>query len=628
MEATYFWKKQNNTFLNCLSTSLFALFFLCSSPICLADLEAVKEGAAKGEKDAQFQLALYYLNAQEGLKADPKEACKWFLKAAEQEHIIAQYNTGICYSDGVGFSKDPKQAFDWFLKSANLGSVESIYPVARAYHFGEGVPVDLAQAMIWYQKGIEKKDLSSVYGLALIYTNGSPEIPKDHEKALVLYQTAANAGYAPAQFMMGVYYEKGWGGLEINPQLAFEWYSKAAAQKYNKAFQAMASLYKNQKKWSEYYTWIQKSAVAGMPEAQLELAIAFRDGLGQPANPKEAFKWFLAAAKEGAPQAQYELGKTYKKGTGLDAPNNEQAFHWIEEAAKQNYGPAMVELGQLYWAGIGVTQSNYEGKSWIEKAMKENEPEAFLAAANAYQLGKNGYEKSEQKAFEHYIKSAQLGSAEGQFQVGLNYSDGHLIGHPDEKEAFKWLEYAADQNHKEALYEVARRYEDGIGVPADKNKALKAYQLAANQGESKAQLRMAKFLMTGQGVTKDTTAAFKLIQEAAERGYGLAQYELGLLYLSGTAADKNAVEAVKWFEKSAYKGITESQYQLGLAYGSGLGIKEDKIKSYAWLNIAAKSANQKMVKARDLQMKKLSKEEMNLAKVLLESINSKMLNHQ
>ena len=88
------------------------------------------------DKEAQFQLALKYANGGEGVDLDPKKACQWFLKAAEQEHLLAQYNTGVCYLDGLGGTKDPTQAFQWFLKAANQGHTESIYNIALAYHFG------------------------------------------------------------------------------------------------------------------------------------------------------------------------------------------------------------------------------------------------------------------------------------------------------------------------------------------------------------------------------------------------------------------------------------------------------------------------------------------------------------
>ena len=37
---------------------------------------------------------------------DKAEAVKWFSKAAEQGHAVAQYNLGECYLNGCGVAKD------------------------------------------------------------------------------------------------------------------------------------------------------------------------------------------------------------------------------------------------------------------------------------------------------------------------------------------------------------------------------------------------------------------------------------------------------------------------------------------------------------------------------------------
>ena len=53
--------------------------------------------------------------------------------------------------------------------------------------------------------------------------------PRDDAQAFVWYEKAARGGYAVAQRMLGKYYEKGI-GTGKNPELARQWYKKAAAQ--------------------------------------------------------------------------------------------------------------------------------------------------------------------------------------------------------------------------------------------------------------------------------------------------------------------------------------------------------------------------------------------------------------
>jgi TPR repeat protein len=50
---------------------------------------------------------------------------EWFLKAAGQNHQLAQHNLGIMYSNGIGIPKDDKKAEEWYLKAAKSGFVSS-----------------------------------------------------------------------------------------------------------------------------------------------------------------------------------------------------------------------------------------------------------------------------------------------------------------------------------------------------------------------------------------------------------------------------------------------------------------------------------------------------------------------
>ena len=51
-----------------------------------------------------------------------KEAMKWYTKAAEQGHAIAQYNLGLMYKMGQGVVQDYKSAHMWFNIAVANGS--------------------------------------------------------------------------------------------------------------------------------------------------------------------------------------------------------------------------------------------------------------------------------------------------------------------------------------------------------------------------------------------------------------------------------------------------------------------------------------------------------------------------
>lgn len=80
----------------------------------------------------------------------------------------------------------------------------------------------------------------------------------------------AEAGYAQAQYDIGVRYAQGH-GVKLNSQKAFKWLKKAALQ--------------------------------GHIGAQYHMGLCFLDGEGTKADPKKAFTWFKKAADQGHVEA-------------------------------------------------------------------------------------------------------------------------------------------------------------------------------------------------------------------------------------------------------------------------------------------------------------------------------------
>jgi soluble lytic murein transglycosylase-like protein len=88
----------------------------------ITSFEIYQPKANQGDADAQFNLALLYYTGV-GIPRDPKQAVYWYIKAAEQGHVNAQYKLGSLYLDGDGkeVPQDLKQAFFWYTKAADQG---------------------------------------------------------------------------------------------------------------------------------------------------------------------------------------------------------------------------------------------------------------------------------------------------------------------------------------------------------------------------------------------------------------------------------------------------------------------------------------------------------------------------
>jgi TPR repeat protein len=79
---------------------------------------------------------------------------------------------------------------------------------------------------------------------------------------------------------------------------------------------------------------LQPKANAGDPEAQFELGVDYRWGLGGKRDEAEAVRWYRKAADQGHAQAQVSLANCYHYGIGAEK-DKKKARHWLKKAAKQ-----------------------------------------------------------------------------------------------------------------------------------------------------------------------------------------------------------------------------------------------------------------------------------------------------
>lgn len=66
------------------------------------DFQRYLSEAKSGNRDAQFNVGLYYHTGKAGVKKDYQQAIYWYRKAADQGQINAQGNLGYLYVNGIG----------------------------------------------------------------------------------------------------------------------------------------------------------------------------------------------------------------------------------------------------------------------------------------------------------------------------------------------------------------------------------------------------------------------------------------------------------------------------------------------------------------------------------------------
>ena len=144
---------------------------------------------------------------------------------------------------------------------------------------------------------------------------------------------------------------------------------------------------------------------------------------------------------------------------------------------------------------------------------------------------------------------------------------------------------------------------------------------AAEQGDASAQFNMALRYDRGLGVVQNYVESVKWLYKAADQGLAEAQYNLGSMYYSGLGVPQDSAKTVLWFRKAADQGFSEAQKNLGAMYGRGEGVPQSHAEAYVWLSVAVISGNEDAISSRDFAASNLSPEDIGLAQKRAAELN-------
>lgn len=129
------------------------------------------------------------------------------------------------------------------------------------------------------------------------------------------------------------------------------------------------------------------------------------------------------------------------------------------------------------------------------------------------------------------------------------------------KKAFECYMKAAEMGYTDAYYNVANAYLDGEGVERDFDKAFEWFQKAVDTGDTYAKLKLAECYKRGAGCDRDYAAAMALYLQVAggksQRKYSfadVAEYEIGNMYLKGLGVEVDLRKAYDYFKRAASHG--------------------------------------------------------------------------
>lgn len=352
---------------------------------------------------------------------------------------------------------------------------------------------------------------------------------ENKRRAVALYRQAAELGYAPAMFNLGVSCEEG-DGVEADVAEANRWYILAAE--------------------------------AGHAAAMFNLGNNYRIGRGLARNTARAFDLFRRAADAGNTDALINLGVAYERGEGT-SPDPQHAVECYKRAALNGSSAAAYNLALCYRSGVGTQKSEELFRYWLEKAAEGGASEA---AGLLVETDKSG------------------GDAETIYKRACEYDYGKN-GTVDKTAAARLYRQAADLGYAPAQLNLGVAYEYGEGVPRDLSQAFKWYAAAAEAGNAMAQCNLGYCYYTGSGVARDLSKAIVWYRRAADNGNARAYNNLGYCYEHGEGVPKNLKRAFDCYKTAAQKGDTYGAGNAAWCYESGLGVAVDLVKAREWYAI-------------------------------------------
>lgn len=374
-----------------------------------------------------------------------------------QQSVISTISSGLV---GLDIMEDKESVFKKAMEFYDKDEYDQSYPIFKmladadyskaygymglAYEFGEGVEIDHDLMVAYYEKAIESGYSWCAYRLANYYYNNG-----NYSKALSNYTKCGaneNGFRSNALYKAGAMYEKG-EGTDKNRTKAILFYRKSV----------------------QYSTIMECDARKALIR------------MGETVERKEEFVEATKTMLMGlTPQEMYDTGYEYEHGLRSRFVSLPKAYAFYKAAADREYTKAYLKMGEMYVSEYFPFKDNTKSDKYYQKALKIYKQKASNNGEACYELGwmyQNGYgvvANKEQAKF-YYKSGALLGDMNASWRFGLICKDE--LEYP---EAFKFFLKAAEAGQGMAMYEVARLYEEGLGVGANHERAIEWYKKCAD----------------------------------------------------------------------------------------------------------------------------------------------------
>lgn len=351
------------------------------------------------------------------------------------------------YYDEDEYSK----AFPIMKELADAGYTKAYTYVAYMYKYGKGTSEDKEKMAVYYEKAVDAGYNNVANSLGLYYYE-----KKDYEKALKYFLkcgSSENTSRATALANAGYIYEYG-KGMAVDREKAVQCYRKSLL----------------------YSTELESTARKAL--------IRLKEPVENKADFIEATKTMLMGLTV---DQMYDKGLAYEQGLNNHTVSLPKAYAYFKAAADRDNTKALLKMGDIMISEYYPFNDKSKSDKYYQKAFKvykhladNNDGDACNELGCMYQKGK-GVKVDKDQAKYYFKKGAVNGDKNAAWRYGLVCKD-----EVDYAEAFKYFYKAAEDGQGMAMYELAKLYEDGMGVNTDKEKAIEWYKKCAKSSYAAA----------------------------------------------------------------------------------------------------------------------------------------------
>lgn len=302
-------------------------------------------------------------------------------------------------NDGA-FSKETNA---WLLEMGLLGEAD-----AKMMYFGQAIRglIPMCDWLLmekWANDIVAVDEGMGYFMLGSLYSPATPGFC-DMEKSRAYYQQGADAGHEECRNIL----------KDIEEDIEFLRKPDTNAEQDCVGDNPHMILHFALQKMEEYQAarkelklWLKDEPEN--PDALLQMAGYYANGLGVTKSYKQALQYYQLAADVGSAEGLFYVGLMHQEGNGCKQDYG-IARECYMKAASMNYARAFFHLGICSELGLGVNPDPRKAEQYYKKGIALKDPECFLAMASAYLFG-NARKQDFNKA-RKYLEAARENTAE------------------------------------------------------------------------------------------------------------------------------------------------------------------------------------------------------------------------